>query len=87
MENEVDAIASTEETISIKPKFARVGEDSRSGRKKLRALKEKESSAREFQNRQRKLMSKNLNIKKGSFRSKNIEFQKEKNKIAEKKKY
>ena len=84
--NEVDAIASTEETISIKTKNLQesvkiVGQ----AEKKLRALKEKESSAREFQKQAEKIDEQESEYqKRDHLEVKNIEFQKEKNKIAEK---
>lgn len=84
--DEVDAIASTEETISIKTQNLQesvkiVGQ----AEKKLRALKEKESSAREFQKQAEKIDEQEFEYqKRDHLEVKNIEFQKEKNKIAEK---
>ena len=78
--DEVDAIASTEETISIKTQNLQesvkiVGQ----AEKKLRALKEKESSAREFQKQAEKIDEQEFEYqKRDHLEVKNIEFQKEK---------
>ena len=84
--NEVDAIASTEETISIKTKNLQESvKIVDQAEKKLRALKEKESSAKEFQKQAEKIDEEESEYqKRDQLEVKNIELQKEKNKIAEK---